>query len=52
MEGLTVERQNYTLGILVLRHDLESMRKKHLDQNHSQYGEEGETDSQCSEKDL
>jgi hypothetical protein len=47
-----VERQNDPFGILVLRHDLDSMGKKSLEQNDSQYSEEGENDSQCSEKDL
>jgi hypothetical protein len=47
-----VERQNDPLCILVLRHDLESMGENHLEQNDSQYSEEGENDSQCNEKDL
>ena len=35
-EGIPVERQSDTFGILVLRHDLESIGKKHLEQNDSQ----------------
>ncbi len=51
-EGRALTKNGRTTRLVVLRHDLESMGKKHLEQNDSQYSEEGENDSQCSEKDL